>query len=496
MKTAIKKLLALTLAVIMGIGLIACGQSGGGQSGQSGDEIEEIVFTYYVNSTIANDLQKVQDAINEITEKEINVRVILQPISLGVYNQQINLMLSSGERMDLFGMSGSLLANYVALGQCIPIDDLLAEYGQGILENVGNDFLKGGRVGGVTYGVMPMRDIAQGRALYIRKDYVEKYNLDLSAIKTMADVEPVLAAIKAAEPDMYPLVIEKNDTLTPVELCSVKDNVGDGYGVLKYAEDPYTVVNYYASEEYKEAVELMRKWYLAGYISPDVTTNTENIATQMKAGKGVCYFYTTKTGMDAQESKANNHEMVHADIVTPYISTFSAQLLTYGIAQQSEHPEAAMKFLNLLYTNKDVLNLLDWGIEGEHYVFTEDGHITYPEGVDATNSGYNVNMTWAFGYTFNSHIWEGNSLTMWEDSKAALKNSAISPTMGFTYDSTPVTNEVAALANVTAEFRLGLETGSMDPSNLATFIEKLEEAGIDNVMAEKQKQLDEWRKNN
>ena len=47
-----------------------------------------------------------------------------------------------------------------------------------------------------------------------------------------------------------------------------------------------------------------------------------------------------------------------------------------------------MKFLNLLYTNAEVINLIDWGIEGVHYVKNEDGTIRYPDGVTAETSTY------------------------------------------------------------------------------------------------------------
>ena len=487
MKNFVRMCIILSLVVCILAGMTACQK-------QDDTGLENIIFTYYVNSTIARDLREVEAAINEITEASIQVHVTLQPISLGTYNEQINLMLTSQEPMDVFAMSGTRFSSYVSNQQCIPLDDLLSEHGQGILETVGREFLKGGSIDGVTYGVMPLRDIAQGVGFYIRKDYVEKYGIDLSKVHTMQDVEPILAAIKAAEPDLYPLVVENNVTLSPVEMCAGKDNVGDGYGVLPNSGNGTTIVNYYATPEYRQSVETMHRWFQAGYISPDSTTSTENIATQMKADKGVCYFYKTKTGMDNQESKANNHEMVHADIVMPYISTMNAQLLTYGIAQQSEHPEAAMKFLNLLYSNPEVLNLLDWGIEGKHYVRTADGHITYPDGVDSTNSGYNMNMTWAFGNSFESYIWEGNDITIWDQARNALANSQISPTMGFTFDNSNVKTELAALENVAGEYRMGLESGSMDPAKLDDFLSALEKAGVNQVIQEKQNQLDAWLK--
>ena len=42
------------------------------------------------------------------------------------------------------------------------------------------------------------------------------------------------------------------------------------------------------------------------------------------------------------------------------------------------------------------MNLLTWGIEGEHYVKVEgsDNVITFPEGVDGSNSPYHLNIGW------------------------------------------------------------------------------------------------------
>lgn len=64
---------------------------------------------------------------------------------------------------------------------------------------------------------------------------------------------------------------------------------------------------------------------------------------------------------------------------------------------------------------------------------------------------------------------------------------------GFTYDSTSVTNELAALSNVKAQYAPALGTGSVNPEEtLPKFIEELKKAGIDKVIETKQEQLDKW----
>ena len=57
---------------------------------------------YLATSTIPAGLQDVEDAINEITENEINVHVNLEMVETGSYAQQVSLRMASSEPMDLF----------------------------------------------------------------------------------------------------------------------------------------------------------------------------------------------------------------------------------------------------------------------------------------------------------------------------------------------------------------------------------------------------------
>jgi putative aldouronate transport system substrate-binding protein len=77
------------------------------------------------------------------------------------------------------------------------------------------------------------------------------------------------------------------------------------------------------------------------------------------------------------------------------------------------------------------------------------------------------------------------------------KSAKRSKALGFGFDPTPVKTEYAAVTNVVTQYKMPLETGSVDPDKvLPEFISKLKAAGIDKVIAEKQKQLDEWAKAN
>ncbi len=62
------------------------------------------------------------------------------------------------------------------------------------------------------------------------------------------------------------------------------------------------------------------------------------------------------------------------------------------LASNTDVPEAAMKFLNLTYTDADVINLLINGVEGRDYVLS-DGYVSYPEGQDASTVPYTAQLS-------------------------------------------------------------------------------------------------------
>ena len=155
-----------------------------------------------------------------------------------------------------------------------------------------------------------------------------------------------------------------------------------------------------------------------------------------------------------------------------------------------------MQLLNLMYTDPEVMNLLAWGIEGRHYQVLDNGMADFADGVNADNSGYNLNYGWMFGNQFIAYVWNGDSPTIWQDTDEWNKSARRSTALGFTFDSTPVKNEVAACTNIVNEFSISITSGLVDPeTTIPEFVKKLEASGIDKIIAEKQSQLNEWLAN-
>jgi len=153
----------------------------------------DLTMAVPIFGAIPPDVQVVQDELNKLTQAKINTTVTILPISIGAWGQQMNLMMSGGEKLDVaFSMgAGGMYQSAAATGKLYPLDDLLEKYGQGIVEQVGQEYVEGARYNGKLYAVPTNRNFGQAAALFMRKDLVEKHNIDVAAIKTIDDLDNV-----------------------------------------------------------------------------------------------------------------------------------------------------------------------------------------------------------------------------------------------------------------------------------------------------------------
>ncbi|RCW47498.1 ABC transporter substrate-binding protein [Paenibacillus prosopidis] len=468
----------------------------GGASNSSGTALEpyELTMAYFTFGSVPKDQLLIEEALNKITIAKLNTTVKLLPISFGAWQNQINLMLTSNEKLDLMAIFGNTYANQVAKGQLTELDDLLANQGKGIVEALGAEYANAAKINGKTYAVPTIRDLAQKYGFYMPKTLVDKYNLNLSQVKTLDDLEPILKTIKEKEPKLIPLV--NSVSSSPITSFNTRDSLGDDMGVLLNNGQDLKVVNWFETEEYATVLKKMREWYLAGYIAKDAVTVKESKSDIFKAGKGAGTLAAMKPGFDVQEARQSGTPIVSVEMLPPVAKTSTVTNVMWGIAKNSKNPERAMQFLNLMYTDKEIINLLDWGIEGKHYVKVSENVIDYPQGVTASDVGYS-GLGWLFGNQFLSYIFKGDDEKLWEKMKEFNTIAIKSKALGFTFDSTSVKTEFAAVTNVMTQYRIALECGALDPDkSLPEFIKKLKDAGIDKIINEKQKQLDAWAATN
>jgi putative aldouronate transport system substrate-binding protein len=457
-----------------------------------------IDYAYLTFNKVPDDTTPVEAAINAITVPKINVKVKLHPYSIASYFQQINLSLQSGEGLDVFHSLGDMPQN-IAQNKVLDITNLIDKDAPEAKAVVGDNLLKAAMANGKLYGIPAYKGYALAPNLVYRADIMKDIGVDPATIKSIKDLTDVFAKVKAKYPDMVPLVPASSGSVGILPAL---------YGVDYLGDDPYNtknvgvlvgnnmkVVDLFEAQEFKDSLTLVRDWYKNGYILKDAATTTSNSIELMSSGKGFS-FIASYSGTQAysQISAQTGRDIKMVRLAQPYLTTSAVNAVTWVIASTSKHPDAALKFLNLTFSDKDVINLIIYGIEGQDYVKVDADHVKYPDGKDATSVPYTAQLTCGIaGNQFIQYTMQGTDmadLQLWDKEN---KSSALSPAFGFTFDNSSVTNEVTAIVNVINQYLPGLITGTTDPAvELPNFVAKLKEVGMDKVIAVKQTQLDQW----
>ena len=115
----------------------------------------ELTFTINNLSREAADLELIEQAINEITMEKLNIKITIYPV-YGNSREKIDMALAQNEQLDLF--FEPVVTDRIESNQIIPVGELLEQYGQGIIEAVGDEYIQLGEVNGELYGIVSNKD--------------------------------------------------------------------------------------------------------------------------------------------------------------------------------------------------------------------------------------------------------------------------------------------------------------------------------------------------
>lgn len=500
-----KRLFASALALMLGgtmlFSMAACG---GKESKGDG----KVVMTYLtMPSAKTSDIDKVEAAINKKTQKEIGVTVELYPISI-MDQSKYTTLIAGGERLDVVcvALTDPTTFSQVGVIKKLSMDDI-TEYMPGVVSLANEGWsLYSKDAKGNTIGISTLEYLSgTGGSYVVRKADLEAVGLaetykDQQHI-SYSDLDTIFAALKTKYPDSYP-----SGNLADVSgFFIAKDGMGasTASGVLNLSTDitSTTVVNYYETDEYKQYVAKMVEWNNKGYVHPDALTTEESSINLFSSGVFRGTYLDCWPNLRDEYATRCGEEVVQLQLMDPYsIPITGAAGITWALGGKCQDEVAAMKFINAMMTDKELVNMLQWGIEGTHFkvIDEEVGVIDFPEGVDGTTSGF-YNTLGLYGdkrsvYTFLSEGQTVADVKATQDlmlDMAEKANKRTSPAAGFMYDTTKKKAVLSAVANVIATYSGNLAVGKNGKYD--EFISELKKAGINELIADKQAQFDAWR---
>ena len=469
---------------------------------------------------------KVWAAFNEQLQQYVpNTTVEFIDVSFDEYSEKFSQVLASGEGVDL-AWTGWLInkPQNIADGNLMPLDDLLAEYGQGIVDILGENVVEIHRnaddgklyylpswqgLVGDRRGWLVVTEIAELAGDTWIEDteaalnkWRNNYSEGTEAFQAVLDqATKYLAAAKEA--GKLGAGINTGRVFGWSMYNGTRSNPGVGGSEIgiPFEDNTFTVIDGVASEHYKLYAKTMADWYKEGYIRSDIMSVDTSTLTMPKNGEITdttyvfsCDPYLTEADQDAATADAGM-DMTYLP-VEENASLILGGDTSYAIPYCADEPERAMMVLNAIYSQPDLYNTLIYGIEGEDYTKNADGTITtsYVGASPTADDSYGI-QRWIIGSCKNALINNGTDPNYYADLEALEETARVNPFMNFTFDRTNVEGICASILNVYYEYGPQLDNGVAGDNweeLYNNYMAARKDAGIEELVTEFQNQLNAY----
>jgi putative aldouronate transport system substrate-binding protein len=464
------------------------------------EELKPVELNWYLPATPQKETQLVEQALDTYLKDKINATIKLNLVDWGSWSDKFPVLLASGENVDIMFTAGwSQYPQSVAKGYFADVTDMLDKYAPKTKANLPALLFEGAKINGKIFAIPTSKELAHTNGFLWNTAIAEKCGVEAdmqkfqTTLPTLADLEPILLKVHAADPDIYPLEMSASGSLA--KSYNDFDPVGDQNvpGML-YPNKDTKVIDEYETPEYKAVLEMVHKFYQEGLIRKDAPT-LQDVQPDRKAQKVFLQGGTTKPLANEEVGTALGYKLEEFSYTKPFVTANDVTGSMNAVAAASQNKERALMFLELVNTDSVVNNTLNYGVENTHWVKKSDNPVVidFAAGMDAKTTGYMPNAFWEFGNQFLNYFMAGQNTQKWDLFKQYNESGVGSKILGFNFDAEPVKTEIAAVTNVTKELGPALETGSVDPNiYLPMIIEKMKAAGLDKIIQEKQKQIDAW----
>ncbi len=515
-----KKWICLLLVAAIMMSAAACGKSDGNtknnQNNNTGDKnnssdqatsgqeapdsaidtSERVDLVFYVMGDAPKDELKVEDAINKILLKKLNATVDFQFATWTDWSQKYNLELTSGSADLIYVANWNNYQTLANSGAFLELDDMLATYAPDILNTVSSSLLDQCKVSGKLYAIPATWAEYTSPGIMYREDVREKYNLPVP--DSLENVEAFLLGVKENDPQQGLLNCTTNDStglqvaFDGAQALNLKYSwvITNGlpYGLTADYDTPSDIYDYWFSDDFVTDMKLMKKWADLGFWTRSALSDA-NDADIYKNG-----FCVMKVGgqnpnkdIDAVNSFAENHPdwkseyLAYGEVNGAIYPGHATQNAT-AVVRGSKNAQRALMVLNLMLCDKEVNDLVEYGIEGTHYSIDTEG-IYQNLSKDFPYEGFN---TWAlrngdYKLPQKTDVLLKQMFSRYEEIGNKTKFPNINIYGGFSEDYNEYQVERSAVSDVMRQYLAPLQAGLVKDVEISVeeFRNKVKEAGLD-----------------
>lgn len=513
------KLVTMAMMVSL-LALTACNSSGSTNTGETSDKSQEATDSLQSTSIIhlkaitmgkepAGGMDEFYKQLDALTIKDFGATIRFDFIPWGEEKSKISRAIVTKAYDFYVGGFWTDFKDFASKNAFVDLEPLMNQVPK-LAEHYG-DVLDRVKINGRLYGLPTFgKPAAGGYGVLYREDLRKQWGL--SEIRDFKSLEQYLYKAKDEYPGT-PMINDKRfgDVLWDILTGGKYYTVVQDYAVADIAE-PYKAINKYETPEYKQMVEIARKWYQDGIVDHDILASQNNETAKtvelMKANKkplefsnhfgAISFGYISVLNQLYPDQQFGwfdiEFDMYPQTVFEPKISIETSSMISIG--SNSQYPETALKFLEKAHTDSTYYNLLQYGVEGTHYKLV-DGAVSFDDIPEQNRKPYWTGL--ADGYldlpVKYPEQWQAivDRLQNNEGPKLAILNG-IDPYEGFAFDMAPVASQLDSMEAMKAQFIQPLAAGVSDDidHDLSKARQKLKVAGVDIYMDELQRQLDKF----
>lgn len=386
-----KKIKSIGLSFLLFLQLLA-GCASSPQMEEQEDKEEKLVTLHVL--TMGKEpscgMDEFYDQLDRLTKEDLGCMVRFTYIPWGDEKQEIDSAIASGE-YDIY--CNGVFSNYrekaaknafLDLKPYLGLVPKLTEHYRQLAENV----LEECEMNGKLYGFPQLQyqtNIRNGIFFY-RKELCKKWGI--SKVTDLKSMEQYMYTAKATDYQAYPMITDNRiwqcifiilGVSKYLEITSIQDMP---YAVIDM-ENPENVVCRMETEEFKNVLRYVSKWYQDGIIDSNilgVSDNEANRAIQMLlSDQKPCETNSTLSAVEQDYIPVlyNKNPQWQWDFYyysendPVYRCSLSNDTCT-SISSKCLYPEKAIRFIELAHTNETYYDLLCYGVEGINYEKKDD----------------------------------------------------------------------------------------------------------------------------
>ncbi len=317
-------------------------------------------------------------------------------------------------RLDIFLVRGyDKYYELASQGKLTALDEKLENEAKQLKSYIHSTLFTGAKVDNKTYGIPVNNAIGEYTYLAFDAELLEKYSVDPNTIRSLEDLQGYLETIKANEPNVVPL----KNTMASTDIQFLAN---EGFPALVSEKN---VLDAYKNNKLKNYFSMIARYKALGYLADVNANDKEEDKTR--------YAVRIETGTTEEIGKrleGTGYEYDYSLYSVPVATNETAIDNIFCVSKYvvSNELTDVMKIVTAINTDPQLMNLLTYGIENEHYTLNDDNQVERTDDCD-----YFINPDYV-GNRFITYTLKGENPNKWLDATNQNKEAIVSPSLGFT----------------------------------------------------------------